>query len=69
MTGNFDMIDIIHRRPPHPPVVPSEAQRLDQVDSNPQASAKPQNGANVPSNLGLEQGNAHTGNYRETSAG
>ncbi len=69
MTGNFDMIDIIHRRPPHPPVVPSEAQRLDQVDSNPQAGAKPQNGANVPSNLGLEQGNAHTGKLSRNIGG
>ena len=59
MTYDIDMVDIVHGGPPHPSIVPLEPHRLDKIDGRSQAGAKPQDGADVLGNLGLEQRNPH----------
>ena len=56
-----DVIDIVHGGAADPTIIPSEAHRLDQVHRHAQASAEPQDGADVPGNLRLEESDAHTG--------
>ena len=58
MAGDLDMVDIVHRRAPHPPVIPGEAHRLDQVHPRAQAGPEPQHRTDVARDLGLEQGDA-----------
>lgn len=61
MTGNGYMVDIVHGGPAHPPVIPREPHRLDQVHSDTQTGAETQNGADVAGNFRLEESNAHSG--------
>ena len=49
------------RKSANPSIVPLESHGLDQVHGRPQASAQPQDGADVAGDLGLEQGDTHPG--------
>ena len=48
------MVDIIHRRAPHAPVVPFESQRLHKVHRRAKARAQPQHRTDISGNLGFE---------------
>jgi len=61
MTGNGDMIDIVHGGPAYSSIVPLEPQWLDKVHSRPQTGAEAQNGADVSGNFWFEKSNAHLG--------
>ena len=59
MPRNSDMVDVVHRGPPDPPVIPLEAHRFDQVHRRSKACAEPQDRAYVTCNLRLEECDAH----------
>ena len=61
MTGNGDMIDIVHGSPPHSSIIPFKPHRLDKVDSRPQTGAKAQDSADVSGNFRFKKGNTHSG--------
>lgn len=61
MTCNGDMVDIVHGGTPYPSIIPREPHGLDKIHSHPQTGPEAQNGADVSSNFGFEQGNAHSG--------
>jgi hypothetical protein len=63
VAGDADMIDIIHRDAADAGIIPYKAQRLDQVHRSAQASAKPQDGADIAGDLRFEQGDAHQPPY------
>jgi hypothetical protein len=59
MAGHLDMIDIIHRRPPNPLVVPGEAERLDEVNGDPHAGSEPHYGADIAGDFRLKKAKPH----------
>ena len=59
VAGYGHMIDIVHRSPADPAIIPREPHRLDQVNSRAHTGTKAQDGADVPGNLRFEKGNAH----------
>jgi hypothetical protein len=61
MTGNADMIDIVHRGTADSAIIPFETHGLDQVDSGSQTGTETQNSADISGDLRLEEGNAHSG--------
>ncbi len=59
MAGKVYMIDVIHRRPANPAVIPCEPQRLDQIDICPKTSRKAQNSTNISGDFRFKQSNTH----------
>ena len=58
MPSDADKIGIIERGAAQPAVVEEKAAGLDQVDLDPKAGGKPQQGAGILRNIRLEQGEA-----------
>jgi hypothetical protein len=50
---------IVHPGPFQRPIGEGKAARFDDIDANPKACSSAQDGANIPGNLGLIQGNPH----------
>ena len=56
-----DMLEIVHARPPEPPVVEDESARLDEVDRHPEAGREAQDRAGILRDVGLIGGEAQHG--------
>ena len=59
MTNNAYVIYVIHGRSAYPAIIPSEPQRLDEIDRRPQTGAETHNGADVSGNFRFKQSNTH----------
>ena len=56
MAIDLDPCGIIEHGAAQSPIVEDKAERLDQIDRDPKARGKPQQGAGILRNIGLEQG-------------
>jgi len=65
VTDDLDMVDIVHRRPADSPVLPGESHRLNQVDADPEAGSKAHDGADVPGDFWLIEGDPHAARLGE----
>jgi hypothetical protein len=54
-----DLLQVVHARPPEPPVVEDESARLDEVDRHPEAGREAQDRAGILRDVGLIERKPH----------